>query len=203
MRAIIGITGASGVIIGTRLADELIKREVEVHVVVTTSGWNVIRHELGAGYKLPKKATLHKETNIRSCLCSSSFPVDVMAVAPCSTKTLSAIANAYTDNVLTRAADGMLRTGKKLVVVPRETPLSLSALENMARLKRGGAIIMPPVAAYYHAPKTVDDMTDFFVGKILDLLGVENELFVRWTGDPASKKSSRRHGRSVRKEAAQ
>lgn len=203
MRAVVGITGASGVIIGTRLIDELLKRKVEVHVVVTTSGWNVIRHELGTEFKVPGKAKVHKETNIRSSLCSSSFPVDVMAVAPCSTKTLSAIANAYTDNVLTRAADGMLRMGKRLVVVPRETPLSLSSLENMARLKRGGAIIMPPVAAYYHGPKTVDDMTDFFVGKILDLLGVDNKLFKRWTGDPFSEKSLRRHGRCVRKEAAQ
>ena len=95
-------------------------------------------------------------------------------------KSLSALASGYASNLLIRAADGMLRTGRKLIVVPRETPLSLAAIENMAALRRGGAIIMPPCAAYYHEPRSVADMTDFFVGKILDLLGVEHKLFRRW-----------------------
>lgn len=181
MRGIVGIAGASGAVIGVRLIEELLERKWEVHCVVTGSGWEVIRHELGSRFKLPKGARSHKEKDPRSPLNSGSFRADAMAVAPCSMKTLSALASGYADNLLVRAADGMLRFGRPLVVVPRETPLSLSALENMASLRRGGAIILPPMAAYYHRPKTVADMTDFFVGKILDALDIPNDLYKRWS----------------------
>ncbi|MBI5243854.1 MAG: UbiX family flavin prenyltransferase [Elusimicrobia bacterium] len=181
-RIVVGITGASGVIRGIRTAEALLKRGFEVHAIVTDAAWAVIRHEVGKDFAFPKKLALYGEDDSASPLNSSSFLVDAMVVAPCSMKSLAGIAAGYAQNLLIRAADGMLRFGKMLIVMPRETPLSLSALENMAALRRGGAVIMPPCAAYYHAPKSVDDMTDFFVGKILDALGVEHRLYKRWGG---------------------
>jgi 4-hydroxy-3-polyprenylbenzoate decarboxylase len=179
-RILVGISGASGVIIGIRTAEELLAAGREVHVIVTDAAWEVIRHEVKKDFRFPKGLTVHGENDAASPLNSTSFLVGAMVVAPCSVKSLSAMASGYANNLLIRAADGVLRTGGKLVVVPRETPLSLAAIENMAQLKRGGAIIMPPCAAYYHGPKSVADMTDFFVGKILDLLGVEHKLLRRW-----------------------
>ncbi|HBL17556.1 MAG: hypothetical protein A2X36_10050 [Elusimicrobia bacterium GWA2_69_24] len=182
MRIVVGISGASGVVIGTRLLSELAVRDCEVHAIVTQAARAVIRHELGPKFRFPKGVRLHDEGDAASPLMSSSFVVDAMVVAPCSMKSLAAIATGYADTLLVRSADSMLRTGRKLILVPRETPLSLSALENMAALKRGGAVIMPPAAAYYHHPKTADDMTGFFVGKLLDLLGIPNDLYQRWQG---------------------
>lgn len=179
-RVVVGISGASGVIIGIRTAQELLAAGREVHAIVTDAAWGVIRHEVGKNYRFPKAVTVHAEDDAASPLNSSSFLVDAMVVAPCSMKSLSALASGYAHNLLVRAADGVLRNGRKLIVVPRETPLSLAALENMAALRRDGAIIMPPCAAYYHGPKSVADMTDFFVGKILDGLGVEHKLYRRW-----------------------
>ena len=181
-RIVVGICGASGVIIGNRTAKELLARGREVHVIVTDAAWQVIRQEVGKDFAFPKKLAVYSESDMSSRLASTSFLVDAMVVAPCSMKSLAAIAHGYANNLLIRAADGMLRTGRRLIVVPRETPLSLAAIENMAALRRGGAIIMPPCAADYYGPKSVDDMTDFFVGKILDLLGVENKLIRRWGG---------------------
>ncbi len=181
-RIVVGISGASGVVIGIRLVEELLARGVEVHAVLTSSAWKVIAHELGVDFEFPAKAALHGEDDAASPLNSSSFRVDAMVVAPCSMKSLAGVAGGYADNLLVRAADGMLRTGRKLILVPRETPLSLSALENMASLRKAGALIMPPCAAYYHHPKTVADMTDFFVGKLLDLLDIDNDLYERWGG---------------------
>ena len=179
-RIVVGISGASGVIIGIRTAEELLAAGREVHVIVTDAAREVIRHEVAKDFRFPKGLTVHGEDDSASPLNSTSFIVDAMVVAPCSVKSLSAMASGYANNLLIRAADGVLRTGRKLVVVPRETPLSLAALSNMVSLRQGGAIIMPPCAAYYHGPKSVADMTDFFVGKILDLLGVENKLMRRW-----------------------
>ena len=184
-RYVVAITGASGGVIGIRLVEELLKRGCEVHVIVTASAREVLRHELGRSCRIPSQAVLHEEGDALSRLNSSSFLVDGMVVAPCSLKTLAGIASGYADNLVVRAADAVLRTGRRLIVVPRETPLSLSALENMVSLRKGGALIMPPCAAYYHQPKTVDDMTDYFVGKILDVLGMDNSLYTRWGEDGA------------------
>jgi len=103
-----------------------------------------------------------------------------MVIIPCSMKTLAAVAHGYADNLISRAAENVLRLGKKLVLVPRETPLSLPAIENMRAAKLAGAVILPPVVAYYHRPCTVDDITDFIVGKVLDVLGIEHKLYRRW-----------------------
>ncbi|MFA5137991.1 MAG: UbiX family flavin prenyltransferase [Elusimicrobiota bacterium] len=179
-RYVVAITGASGGVIGIRLVEELLKRGCEVHAIVTSAAREVLRHELGRSFRVPSQAVLHEERDALSRLNSSSFMADAMVVAPCSLKTLAGIACGYADNLVVRTADTVLRTGRRLVLVPRETPLSLSALENMVRLRKDGALIMPPCAAYYHRPKSVDAMTDFFVGKILDLLGMDNSLYARW-----------------------
>ncbi|MBI4676218.1 MAG: UbiX family flavin prenyltransferase [Elusimicrobia bacterium] len=179
-RIVVGVSGASGVVIALRLVAELCARKHEVHLVVTDAAKEVIKHEVGKAWRPPKGVVRHGLRDFRSPLNSSSFVTDAMVVVPCSMKTLSAIANGYAENLLIRAADTVLRAGRKLVVVPRETPLSLSAIENMTALKRAGAVILPPCVSYYHRPRGVDDMTDFFVGKILDALGMENDLYRRW-----------------------
>jgi len=177
MRIVVAITGASGAVIGQRLLESL--REHEVHLIVSNAAKRIIAHELGKGASLPATAR-YEEDEWESPLASSSFLVDAMVVAPCSMKTLSGIAHGYADNLILRAAENVLRMGKPLVVVPRETPLSLADIENMRQVKLAGAIVLPPNMAYYYRPQTVDEVTDFFVGKILDVLGVGHELYKRW-----------------------
>ena len=181
MRICVAITGASGAVLGQRTLENL--REHEVHLVVSDSARRVIALELGerasllADYEYPNQ-------DIAAPLASSSFVLDAMVVVPCSMKTLAGIAHGYADNLILRCAENMLRFNRRLVLVPRETPLSLSAIENMRQARLAGAIILPPVMAYYFEPKSVDDVTDFFVGKILDALSIEHHLFRRWTGVP-------------------
>jgi len=179
-KIIVGITGASGVIIGIRLVEELLNKKYEVISIISKNAKQVIEHELGNNFQLPQEAQYIDENDVTAPINSSSFLVDAMIIAPCSMKTLSAIANGYTHSLITRAADNQLRIDKPLIFIPRETPLSISHLENMLKLKQAGAIICPPMAAYYHHPKSIEDMTDFFVGKILDLLGIQNALYQRW-----------------------
>lgn len=177
---VVGITGASGVVIGIRLIEELLHQNFEVFSIVTENAQKVIEHELGKTYQLPSEAQYFNEHDASGAINSSSCLIDSMVIVPCSMKTLSALANGYTFNLITRAADNQLRTSKPLILVPRETPLSISHLENMLKLKQAGAIICPPMAAYYHHPESVEAMTNFFVGKILDLLSVQNDLYQRW-----------------------
>ncbi|MBN1154502.1 UbiX family flavin prenyltransferase [candidate division KSB1 bacterium] len=180
MRYIVCITGASGVIIGFRLIQELLTRNLQVHVVITPNARKVITVELGDHYTLPSGAYYHDEEDSFAPLNSSSFLFQAAIIVPCSIKTLSSIANGFSNSLTTRIAENALRTRSTLIVVPRETPLSASALENMLSLRRDGAIIFPPSIAYYHRPTTVEDVTDFFVGKILDLLQIPNDLYRRW-----------------------
>ncbi|HIC93983.1 MAG TPA: UbiX family flavin prenyltransferase [Anaerolineae bacterium] len=177
MRIVVAITGASGAVIGQRLLENL--RDHEVHLIVSKAAKRIIAHELGEGVSLPATAR-YEEDEWESPLASSSFPVDAMVIAPCSMKTLSGIAHGYADNLILRAAENALRLGRRLVVVPRETPLSLADIENMRQVKLAGAVILPPNMAYYYRPRTVEEVTDFFVGKILDVLGVEHRLYKRW-----------------------
>lgn len=180
MKVIVAITGASGVVLGKRLVEEL--KGHEVHLILSSSAKEVAKHEKVGLEKLKAIATVHDEHNMCSPLASSSNPIDAMVVVPCSMKTLSAIANGYDDNLITRSAENVLKMGEKLVVVPRDTPITLSAIENMRSLKLAGAIILPPNVAYYSEPKTVEDITDFLVGKILDALKIEHKLYRRWRG---------------------
>jgi 4-hydroxy-3-polyprenylbenzoate decarboxylase len=177
----VAITGASGVILGQRVLENLSGHET--HLIVSESAWRVIGLELGRHAQL--NATYQYEnTDIAAPLSSSSFLLDAMVVVPCSLKTLAGIAHGYADNLILRAAENAIRLNRRLVVVPRETPLSLSAIENMRQVRLAGAIVLPPVMAYYYAPQSVDDVTNFLVGKILDALGVEHQLFRRWAGAP-------------------
>lgn len=182
MKIIVAITGASGIILGQRLLEEL--RGHETHIIISEGAEKVAEYEQGASIAKIKKlaSRVYDEHNLSAPIASSSFGIDAMVVIPCSMKTLSGIANGYTDNLITRAAENVLKMGWRLVVVPRDTPLTLAAIENMRKIKLGGGIVLPANIAYYFKPKTVDDVTDFIVGKVLDVLGIEHDLYRRWRG---------------------
>ena len=180
MKVAVAITGASGVILGFRFIEELKSRHHIPYVIISENAKIVIKHELGQKFQMPSDVKYFTENDAFSPLNSSSFLLDAMVIIPCSMKTLSAVARGYANTLITRTAENVLRTDSKLIIVPRETPLSSSALENMLHLRREGAIIFPPAIAYYHKPKTISDITDFFVGKILDLLKIKNDLYNRW-----------------------
>jgi 4-hydroxy-3-polyprenylbenzoate decarboxylase len=181
MEIVVALTGASGVAIGARLLAILAERpECQVHLLVSAGARAVIAHEMGAEISLP--ATYHWDVGqMTAPIASSSRAPDAMVVAPCSMKTLSAIAHGYAEDLVVRVAEIMLRLGRPLVLMPRETPLSLPAIENLRLAKLAGAIILPPIMAYYPHPQTVDDVTDFFAGKVLDVLGMEHDLYQRWS----------------------
>lgn len=180
MKIVVAITGASGVAIGARLLDALAEpAEHTVHLIVSGGARAVIAAELGSEPRLPA-TYLWDERNLESPIASSSRAADAMVIAPCSMKTLAAVAHGYTDNLIVRAAEIMLRLGRPLVLMPRETPLSLPAIENMRSAKLAGAIILPPMMAYYPQPRSVDEVTGFFVGKVLDVLGLAHNLYRRW-----------------------
>lgn len=181
MKIAVGVTGASGIAIAQTLLENL--KGHEVHLI-TSRGAEEVALQEGVGLEgLRKNASkFYDGGDISAPLASSSYRMDGMVVVPCSLKTLSAIANGYSGNLITRAAENCLKMNWKLVVCPRDTPLSLPALENMVKLKMAGAFIVPPNMAYYYKPKTVDDVTGFFVGKILDALEIEHSLYKRWDG---------------------
>jgi len=177
LRIVVAITGASGAVLARRLLENL--SDHEVHLIISETARKVIKLELGEGVEFPCHAS-YEPDDFESPLASSSFPIDAMVVIPCSMKTLAAIAHGYADNLIVRAAENTLRMGKPLVLVPRETPLSLMDIENMRVAKLAGAVILPPMVAYYHRPRTVDEVTDFIVGKVLDVLGIGHNLYRRW-----------------------
>lgn len=176
MKVLLAITGASGVIYGLKLLEVLKEKSVEVECIVSDAAKKIIKHEIEAA-KIPKCYT---EKDIEAPFSSGSFDLDAMVVAPCSMKTLSAIASGFSHNLITRSADVAIKEKKKLILVPRETPLSAIHLENMLKLARLGVIILPAMPGFYHKPKKIEDLVDFIVGKILDSLGIENELYKRW-----------------------
>jgi 4-hydroxy-3-polyprenylbenzoate decarboxylase len=177
---VVAITGASGSAIGIRLLEVLMAAGGHtVHLIVSSGAEAVIAHEVGVDVTLP---ATHRwcAQDFTAPVASSSRAPQAMVVAPCSMKTLSAIAHGYAEDLIVRTAEIMLRLNRPLILMPRETPLSLPAIENMRLAKMAGAVILPPVVAYYPRPQTVDDVTDFFVGKVLDVLGLEHDLYRRW-----------------------
>lgn len=179
MRIVVAITGASGVVLGKRLVEELGGHEV--HLVVTGEANTVAGYESTDITVLDEMVeAVYDEGDFSSRIASSSYIIDGMVVCPASMKTLSAIANGYTNNLVSRAADNCLKMNWPLIIVPRETPLSLPALENMVRAKKAGAVVLPAMLSYYNKPETVEDMTGFIVGKVLDCLGIENQAYERW-----------------------
>lgn len=180
MEVIVAITGASGVAIGARLLQVLKEQKGHrVHLIVSSGAQAVITQELAPGVQLPA-AHRWDADDLAAPIASSSRAPEAMVIAPCSMKTLAAVAHGYTNDLIVRSADIMLRLDRPLVLMPRETPLSLPAIENMRLAKQAGAILLPPVMAYYPHPKTVDEVTDFFVGKVLDVLGLAHNLYRRW-----------------------
>lgn len=187
MRIIVGLTGASGAVYGLELLRALSAiGGHEVHAVLSAWGRKVLRHECGVGDEeiCWLVHTLHAEDDLGASLASGSFRCDVMAVVPCSMRTVAAVAGGLTDNLLCRAADVMLKERKPLVLAVRETPLNAVHLENMLKLARLGVAVVPASPGFYHNPRSLKDMVDMMVGRILDVMGVENELFRRWNGMP-------------------
>jgi 4-hydroxy-3-polyprenylbenzoate decarboxylase len=187
MILIIGITGASGVIYGIRLLEVLSTRQdIETHLVISGAGKTNIEYE--TDWQMADIKGLanfcYDITDFGARLASGSFKSDGMVVIPCTVKTMSALANSYNENLLMRAGDVTLKERRKLVLVVRETPFHLGHLRNMERLSEMGAIIMPPVPSFYHRPKTITDIIDHTVGKVLDIFGIEHRLFQRWSGLP-------------------
>ncbi len=185
MLIVIGITGASGVIYGIRLLEVLAaSKAVETHLIISEAGAAIIKHE--TNWALEKVKALadacYDNDNIGSRLSSGSFKRDGMVIAPCSMKTLSALANSYADNLIARAADITLKERKKLVLLAREAPLHLGHLRNMVRVTEMGAIVFPPVPAFYHRPRKIQDIVDYTVGRVLDLFDIKHNLFTRWPG---------------------
>jgi len=182
VRLILGITGASGVIYGKRLLEVLHDMNIETHLVISRTAERIIKHELSMVKKdLENLASCVYEDDDWDCqIVSGSFKTDGMIIVPCSMKTLAGIASGYSDNVILRAADVTLKEKRKLVLVPRETPLSAIHLRNMLELAEQGVLIVPAMPAFYHKPKSINEVVDFVVGKILDLLDIEHALYVRW-----------------------
>ena len=194
----IAITGASGSIYGVRLLKYLLEKKHTVYLTITKEGGLILKEEMGfnwQGYQKEiekkikrdlklKELKLHyfSEDNLSASISSGSVKVDAMVVIPCSMKTLSGIACGYANNLVERAADVMLKEGRTLVIVPRETPLNSIHLRNMLTLSEIGVKIIPAMPAFYSCPKKIDDLIDFMVGKVLDSLGIENSLFRRWKG---------------------
>jgi flavin prenyltransferase len=185
-RIIVGMSGASGAIYAIRLLETLRAYEgVETHLVMTRSAGVTLRLEVPDREISSVQALAHahyKEGDIAACIASGSFRSDAMVVVPCSMKSLAAIAHGFSDNLLTRAADVMLKERRRLVLVPRETPLHAVHLKNMLTITELGGIILPPVPGFYHLPQTLADLVDHTVGKILETLGMEQTLFPPWTG---------------------
>lgn len=183
-RLIIGISGASGTVYGVRLLEVLKDSPVETHLVMTDSTRRVI--ELETGFRVEAIEALadqvHDNADIGAPIASGSFKTNGMVVAPCSMKSLSAIAHSYNDTLLIRAADVVLKEGRKLVLVARETPLHLGHLRLMTRVVENGAVMLPPMPSFYHRPETIDDIVNQTVGKVLDQFDIEHHLFSRWEG---------------------
>jgi 4-hydroxy-3-polyprenylbenzoate decarboxylase len=182
-KIVVGISGASGAIYGIRFLEVLSHADdIEVHLVLSPSAGRTIADE--TDWKVSDVKDLadevHDHRDIGAPLSSGSFRHDGMIVAPCSVKTLSGIVNSYDDNLLTRAADVALKEKRRVVLLVRETPMHLGHIELMARAASYGAVVMPPVPAFYHRPKSIDDIVNQSVGKALDLFDVSHRLFRRW-----------------------
>ena len=185
MRLIVAITGASGAIYGVRLLEALRKvPKVEVHLVISKTGRLTVALETGRKVKDVEKLAhhVHRDQDLAASISSGSFRTAGMIVAPCSMKTLSGIVNSYADNLVVRAADVVLKERGRLVLMPRESPLHLGHCRLLLQAAEMGAIVAPPIPAFYSKPKTVDDLINHSVGRVLDLFDIESRLVKRWKG---------------------
>jgi 4-hydroxy-3-polyprenylbenzoate decarboxylase len=182
MRIVVGITGSSGPIYGIRTLQALREAQVETHLVITEGARRTIAVE--TGWRVEEVEALataiYDNADLGAPISSGSFPTDGMVVVPCSMKTLAAIAYSMSQDLVARAADVTLKEGRRLILVPRETPLHLGHLRNMVRAAEIGAVILPPIPAFYHGPRTVEEIVDQTVGKILDQFRIPHTLYRRW-----------------------
>lgn len=192
-RFVLAISGATGPVIGLRVLREL-ARTAEVHVLISRQAFSIIRDETGLDFSGDTEEAIqeklrahagsavqyHAEHNFEAPVASGSFRTDGMFIVPCSMKTLAGIAGGYSNSLIERAADVMIKEGRPLVLSPREMPFSPIHLENMLKLSRLGVKIAPPVVGFYHRPADMDALIDFIAGKLLDAMGVEHEIYRRW-----------------------
>ncbi len=186
-RLIVGISGASGAILGIRLLEVLAAMDaVETHLVITPAARQTIRDETGRLVADVEALAdvVYPPDDVGAAIASGSFPTHGMVIIPCSIKTLSAVAQCYSADLISRAADVMLKEGRPLVLVVRETPLHAGHLRLMLQAAEQGAIIFPPVPAFYGRPTSIDQLVDHTVGRVLARMGVENQLYTRWEGEP-------------------
>jgi len=188
MGLVVGISGATGAIYGARFLEVLKEKKMETHLIISPTAKKILIEETAYTVESVKALASHVYENgdLGAPVSSGSFKTDGMVVIPCSIKTLSGIAHSYNENLLTRAADVTLKERRKLVLVVRETPLHQGHIELMLQASRTGAILFPPVPAFYFNLKTIEDLINHTIGKILDLFGIDHNLFVRW-GSPSPK----------------
>ena len=184
-RLILAITGATGSVYGMRLLELLHATPgLETHLLVTPAGWMNVEQEL----QRPRRdvealaTVVHSVRDVGASIASGSFQTDGMVVAPCSMKTLAAVAHGLSDNLVTRAADVVLKERRRLVLMVRETPLNLAHLRNMTAVTEMGGIVFPPLPAFYHRPRGIGDLIDHTCARVLDLFGIEHQLAPRWAG---------------------
>ena len=184
-RVIVAISGASGAVYGVRLLETLrALGGVETHLVVSQAGWLNVQQEMELSRTQVEVLAdaVYPVDHVGATLASGSFQCDGMVIAPCSMRTLGAVAHGLSDNLITRAADVMLKERRRLIVMVRETPLNLAHLRNMTSVTEMGAIVFPPVPAFYHQPQTVAELVDHTVSRVVDLLGVAQPQAPRWSG---------------------
>jgi 4-hydroxy-3-polyprenylbenzoate decarboxylase len=184
-RIVVALSGASGAIYGIRALETIrTDRTIELHVIVSSGARATISYETDRRYEdvVGLADVVHDEKDLAASLASGTFRTHGMLVAPCSIRTMASVANALNDNLIVRAADVHLKERRRLVLMVRETPLNATHLRLMHELTLAGAVILPPVPGFYQRPKTLMDLVDHSVGKALDLLGIEHQLFERWSG---------------------
>jgi flavin prenyltransferase len=195
---VIAITGASGAMYATRTLAALLSSGVGVELIVSDYGRRLLRDELGDAASVDRlpaflsekyggdfasaPLTVHNNRDLGAAIASGSHGCSGMAIVPCSMKTMAAVAHGLSRNLIERAADVMLKERRRLVIVPRETPMSLPQLRNMVICAEAGATLLPAMPAFYQQPKTIDDLADFIAGKVLSALGFEHDLYPAWTG---------------------
>jgi flavin prenyltransferase len=189
MRLVVAITGGSGVIYAIKTLEVLRNLKIETHLIVSRWGERNISIETDKTFDYVKSlaTTYYNNDNMAAATSSGSFKYDGMLIIPCSMKTLSSVANGYEDNLISRSAGVCIKESRRLVIVPRETPLSKIHLANMIKLAEIGVVLLPAMPGFYHKPKSIDDLITHIVGKILDQFGIEHNIFRRWGGGETSR----------------
>lgn len=182
MRLIVGITGSSGIIYGVRTLEVLKKNGIDTHLVMTEWAKKCLTLETAYNLEYVRSLSSHysDDSNMAASVSSGTHKTDGMIIIPCSMKTLSSIANGYEETLVARAAGVTMKESRKLIIVPRETPLTSIHLENMLKLARIGVVILPAMPGFYNRPDSIEDLVNHIVGKCLDQFGIEHDLFKRW-----------------------